>query len=1129
MTARLPLVPRSPQIRRTAAEWRDMSGDQQDAASGQLITDSLTGAYSRALLAPRLAEELSRASRSSAGCALFLFDVDYFKSINDAYGHPRGDEVLRQLADRIRDLVRGYDVLFRYGGDEFVLLLPDTGKADAVRVAMRMVNGVKSTPFEGQPPLSVSVSLGVASFPDDALDADGLLATADRRNYLAKHRGRACAVADDVDSDARPTSSRMLERDLQLASVREYLTRLVIGDSGVLFVAGERGAGYTRFFEEVVRSGRLRGLQVIEAEDPDEVAVAGDQPALVVLDGEPDERIAAAVRRLSVAGVPAVGVVCRQPTGRRPDAVLDLPVHDTVELFAWSTAAIRVWLRTTLQGEPSAVLVDWLAARTNGLPARVARELERLTERGALIRDGDGWSVAAAVLHRGGRRRRTLPAPMTELLGRQHETAQVAQLMAERRLVTLVGPGGIGKTRLSLAVAAAVEASFDDGVVFVGLEAARTEDEVLMMTARALGVEETPAEPLRDSVVEHLIDRALLLVLDNFEQAHAAVDLLGDLLASAPLVKMLVSSRERLGLYGEHPYPVPPLSLPDPGTLRPTVAGAALAVAGSPALALFRARARAVAYDFAITADNLVTVVELCRRLDGLPLAIELAAAHSDVVTPEQMLEDLANRLDLPGAAPRGMPSRQRTLSGTIDWSFSLLDGVEQQLFVRLGAFHGGARLDAVAALAPDVEDLPKRLERLVDKSLVRVEPDEPEESRYTLLSTVHTYVAARLAEQDVDGAIRWAYAVHYTDLAERAGPELTGPRQAFWMGRLEREYHNLRAASDHLLTVPGGAAYAARLAVGLWRFWRNTGRLRQGREWLERLLSAPVALDDSPRARVLHAAAVLAAAQDDHTAAHDLAAHSLAYADAAGDRYAMAQAGNALGIAAMTAGDLERAREHFCDSLNVWQELDDRVGLAMAHGNLTMVALRLGLLDVARHHATHCLRLERAQGNLRGIMLGLLCLGEIEFSQEDTTTASACFEEARTLARGVGDVFGEAMALHQLGLVAHRSGDRAAAVRQVMAALVLRRDADDRGDLAESLETLADLVGVPQYAPRVAARLIGAAQALRDRYALPPGDATVLTRLGRLLAAEDLDAAVATGRAAPLDTIVDEALDALR
>jgi tetratricopeptide (TPR) repeat protein len=287
--------------------------------------------------------------------------------------------------------------------------------------------------------------------------------------------------------------------------------------------------------------------------------------------------------------------------------------------------------------------------------------------------------------------------------------------------------------------------------------------------------------------------------------------------------------------------------------------------------------------------------------------------------------------------------------------------------------------------------------------------------------------------------------------------------------------------------------------------------------------------LDDGPRARVLHAAAVLAAAQDDHTAAHELAAHSLAFADAAGDRYATAQAGNALGIAAMTAGELDRAREHFRASLTVWQELDDQVGLAMAHGNLTMVALRLGTLDVARYHATQCLRLERAQGNLRGIMLGLLCLGEIELHQGEAATAGGYFEEARALARGVGDVFGEAMALHKLGLVALRSGDRAAAVRQVSAALLLRHDADDRGDLAESLETLADLVGVEGQAPRIAARLVGAAQALRARYQLPPGPETVPTRLAQLLAREDLDAALATGRAAPLDTIIDEALDALR
>src|SRR5690242_8170281 len=315
-----------------------MSTDGDDRS--QAIRDPLTGAYSRGLLDSRLDEELSRASRSDIGCALFLFDIDYFKSINDAYGHQRGDEILRQLTERINELVRGYDVLFRYGGDEFVLLLPQTDKADATRVALRLTEGVKAEQYPGEPPLTVSVSLGVAAFPDDAADAEGLLAAADRRNYIAKHRGRACAVADDVEVDARPASSRLLERDLQLSLAREFLTRVAIGERGSLAVTGERGAGFSRFLEELSRAGQLRGLDVVTTADPSTVDELPDtgRPLLVVLDADVDDRVLALVERLR--GRAGLGVVFRAlaETGEPPD-LPGLPRLDMVELSAWSTAA----------------------------------------------------------------------------------------------------------------------------------------------------------------------------------------------------------------------------------------------------------------------------------------------------------------------------------------------------------------------------------------------------------------------------------------------------------------------------------------------------------------------------------------------------------------------------------------------------------------------------------------------------------------------------------------------------------------------------------------------------------------------------------------------------------------------
>ena len=521
--------------------------------ANQGIVDPLTGAYSRGLLAPRIAEELSRAARSTTGFAVLLFDVDYFKSVNDAYGHGRGDEVLLHLCERVGTLVRGYDMLFRYGGDEFVLLLPDTAEADAVRIALRVVAGIRSTDFPGEPPLRVSVSLGVALFPKDANNAEDLIACADRRNYLAKQRGRACAVADDAESDARPVSSRMLERDVPLSTVHDFLTRLRIERRGALRVAGEPGAGHSRFLEAAAHAAKLRGYHVMDAADPE----LPDTPpsAIVLLADRGTDGVADLIARIP-ADIP-LGLVYATVNGAdRPPG--ELPIQDHVELLPWSPAALRIWLRTTLGSEPSMILINWLAERSAGLPGRAQRELDRLTAGGWLIRAEHGaLTISPILLDKPKRHRHQLPVPVTELVGRQHETVQVAQLLAERRLITLVGPGGIGKTRLSLAVGAAVADRFGDGAVFVPLAEATGAELVVPVLAHVLGVAEVPGEALTDTVLNHLADQSLLLVIDNFEHVLSASPFLGQLLSAASGVRLLVCSRERLGLYGEQVYRVP--------------------------------------------------------------------------------------------------------------------------------------------------------------------------------------------------------------------------------------------------------------------------------------------------------------------------------------------------------------------------------------------------------------------------------------------------------------------------------------------------------------------------------------------------------------------------------------------
>ncbi|GAA1793802.1 diguanylate cyclase [Planosporangium flavigriseum] len=1079
----------------------------------QPVTDAVTGAYPRALLSARLDEELARAVRNDGPCAVFLFDVDFFKTVNDAYGHLRGDAVLRELADRVKKVVRAGDALFRFGGDEFVLLLPDTGRAEAVALAQRLTEEIRAHEFAGRPPLRVSVSLGVATYPEDADDTVSLISCADRRNYLAKQRGRGRAVADDADTGVRTVSSRLWEREAPIADAQEFLTRLLTERRGALRVTGEPGAGYTRFLAEVATVARLRGFTVIAAPADGEPEMPDGAPVLVVSDVDTGRHAIDLVDRL-LPSTGSLGLVYAT-TVVEPN-VVGLPLLASTELAPWSPAALRVWLRNTLRGEPSRTLVNWLAGHSASLPARVVGELERLRSRGGLIATANGgWTVSPSMLGRP-RRAGRLPVPMTRLVGRERDRIRVAELLSGGRLVTLVGPGGIGKTRLALAVAGELAESYADGVVFVPLAETTSADLVVAALARALEVPEVSGEPLLDGVSEHLAEAELLLLLDNFEQVLDASGVVSELLATAPGVSALVTSRERLSLYGEQIYPVPPLPLPDQdyaGTVEQ-------ALLEWPAVALFDQRARAVTGDFTLTRETLPVVVALCRRLDGLPLAIELAAARSDRLGPEELLIDLAHHLDALGDGPRDLPERQQTLRGAIDWSFALLDAAGQRLFTQLAVFAGGATADAALAVVDAAEE---QLAALAEKSLLVAESEPGGGTRYRMLETIRVYAVAKLSADPAVDAVRARHATHYAELAERSAVALTGPSQADWAGLLDREYPNLRAAFS-----TGDRDIAARLCLGLWRYWRTGTRIGEGRDWLDRVLDGADELTDAVAAQLLYAAVVLAVGQGDHERAYRLGTEGLRRADAAAEPSIIAQARNALGLAAITAGRYALATDHLRESLAIWRELDQPAGMAIALGNLTTATLRLGDIDAASDYARQCLEIERAAGNTRGIALCLERLGEILLAKGDVPGARTAMDESLQLSRALGDLFGEAMVLHQLGNVARVEGDADEALRLFAGALARRHEIGDWEDLAASLDSVAGVMA--DRDPRLAAQLLGAADGIRERHHLPAPADGARESARDAVRAELSDAAFtsawADGRAAPIALIIDQALD---
>ena len=444
-------------------------------------------------------------------------------------------------------------------------------------------------------------------------------------------------------------------------------------------------------------------------------------------------------------------------------------------------------------------------------------------------------------------RRHNLPTHPTALLGRERELAEVRKLYEDgARLVTLTGPGGTGKTRLGLQVAADLLDAFEHGVFLVELAPISDPALVPSTVAQALGVRDIGSRPIVDAVKKHLRSRSVLLLLDNFEQVLPAAAVAADLLAACPGLAVLATSREPLRLRGEHEYAVPPLALPEAG-----LGTTSEVVSQAPAVALFVQRARAVRADFALTDENAAAVAEVCARLDGLPLAIELAAARVRLLTPEAMAARLERRLPLLVGGARDLPARQRALRDTIAWSHDLLDEHERRLFRRLSVFVGGWTLDAAEAVCNTDGNLDTLdgLESLVSKSLVRQDVDARGEPRFAMLETIREYALERLAASGEAAEMRQRHADNYVALAERTAPELYGHGLVAWFVRLEAEHDNMRAALAWSQAEERGAGIRLRLPLALWRFWLVRGYPAEGRQWLRRAFSAGDGASASTRA----------------------------------------------------------------------------------------------------------------------------------------------------------------------------------------------------------------------------------------------------------------------------------------
>jgi len=628
-----------------------------------------------------------------------------------------------------------------------------------------------------------------------------------------------------------------------------------------------------------------------------------------------------------------------------------------------------------------------------------------------------------------------LPTQLTSFVGREDVVVEAKRLLERTRLLTLTGPGGIGKTRLSLQVAAEVVQKFPDGVYFVALSAVRDPDLISSAVAQSIGLGNLGNRPPLEAVAEHLRDRAVLLVMDNFEQLLPdGATTVSQILQVAPNVKVVASSRAGLRIYGEQELALEPLRIPDMKAL-PSIE----ALSQYEAVKLFVERAMAARHDFQVTNENAPAIAGICERVDGLPLAIELAAARVKLFNPQALLARLETNVSVLGSGARDLPGRQQTLKGAIAWSYDLLDAPHRRLFARLSVFARGASLDQAEAVCGPADELGVDvligLDELAEQSLLRRQPDL-DEPRVLMLHVIREFAAEKLQESGEADAIRDRHAGAYQALAEAAAPHLFGSEQREWLDRLELDHDNFRAAFDWVV-AHGDAERALCLGAAFWRFWQMRGFLREGRARLDAVLAMPGSHSyDEGRARALEAAGGIAYWQGDMDACQVYYDESLELFRRGGDPQKIA---NALYNASFPANvaklDLPKAELVLNEALPIFRTLNDKAGIARCLWAVGQTYIYTDQIDRAIASLDESIVLFRELGDRFGLGWSLFVRALLWLRVDRVASARADLEEALEIFSEAEDVSAEVLVIDSIAEVVRREGDTVGGARLAGAA----------------------------------------------------------------------------------------------
>ena len=1014
--------------------------------------DSLTGAFARSGFAAGLEAAFARSREAGSALTLAIIDVDHFKSINDAFGHARGDQILREVGQRMLRTLRGTDRLYRYGGDEFVLIMQDASLEQAQTLVERLMSAVRDDKIEGNPPVRMTLSIGAAS--SDEIEGDGqtLFERADARLYLSKRQGRNQLRTRDRDalSDARPDDAdhggRMLERDKTLADIRAFLDSLPARKRARLRVVGPAGSGRSRVLAEAGRHAALMGYEILalqgrtgyalrthaailearaagglwsELPHPlcgEEAFVAalaqsldarGAAGLVLLIDGAEDiDRSTLALLRAIVGCGAIVQLAVVAAAGGALAQSLDCGLDQETALAALSPEGGSLWLRGMLKWEPPAEFAAAFHGICDGLPGLMSRKLQRLRELNLLSPGAETWvldrawhAALATDAKNSARHVRNAPQPEEELIGREQDLAAVKQVFKSGGLLTLAAPGGMGKTRLALQVAAEMDGEFADGTHWVSLTGIESSELMLPALLQAINLRLQGGVAPRRLLIDRCRKTSMLLILDGFDPMTHDLGLVEEMAQASPNLRLLVTAREELRLPAERVLRIQGLERGGEGAL-------------GHAETLFLQQARKALAEFTPTQDDLPNIARICASVDGLPLAIRLAAAWVTVFN----CADIAGKLEKD-------PQQANALS-VINYFWSQLSESERQGARALAVCRGGFELSAAQKVA---QVSPFFLSALVTKSfLVRNHG-----GRYDMQELLRQYSQRELLAHPQDWSkLRLVHGEYYLDLVEQAAMRWHGAEEVFWFARLTIELDNLRAALAAAVE-DGRIDQALRMIAALANFWIGRGLILEGLRWTDLVLR-----QDGVEASSCHAPAI--------------AAHGKLYfwsgqpeqsvrAFERGLQLAQ-QAGLTVTIAvcqAWLAASLFRRGRH-ADALPLGERALEVARAASLRGEHALCLLTLGgiLLERgdqngARGHLVQCLRMFDEQGDGRRRTIALVFFGILEFRDGHLDEAKRTFIEAISFSLDNDDRLNYAFGLAHLGAVETALGYRSDAQRR--------------------------------------------------------------------------------------------------